>query len=59
MAGLATFLMQYEGGRYREPLARYLQAVYSGKATDSTLADLCKVSYAELDRQYVEFLRGQ
>jgi hypothetical protein len=59
MAGLATFLMQYDGGRYREPLAKYLQAVYSGKATDSTLAELCGESYAVLDRQYLEFLRAE
>src|SRR5690606_30146311 len=57
-AGVATFLMEYDGGRYREPLSRYLQAVYAGKATDSTLAELCGTSYAELDRQYLEFLRG-
>lgn len=57
-AGLATFLMQYDGGRYREPLARYLQAVYSGKANDQTLAELCGVGYGELDRQYREYLRA-
>ena len=57
-AGLATFLMQYDGGRYREPLAQYLQAVYAGKATDSTLADLCGTTFDELDRQYSEFLQN-
>lgn len=57
-AGLATFLMQYDGGRYREPLAQYLKAVYASKPTDATLADLCGTTYGELDRQYSEFLQN-
>ena len=57
-AGLATFLMQFDGGRYRDPLARYLQAVYAGKATEASFADLCGTSDDELDRQYLEFLRN-
>lgn len=56
-AGLATFFMQYEGGRYRQPLARYLQAVYAGNATDNTLSDLCGTTYDQLDQQYLQFLQ--
>ena len=30
-SGLAAFLIDGEQGRYREPLVRYLQAVYAGR----------------------------
>ena len=33
-SGLAAFLMDGEQGRYREPLVRYLQAVYAGRDND-------------------------
>ncbi len=55
-AGLTTFLMHYEGGRYRDALDRYLVAVYTGKADAGTLADLTGVGYDALDRQYRDFL---
>ena len=37
-AGLGAFLMDAEEGRYREPLVRYLKAVYSGRDSGQTLA---------------------
>ena len=37
-AGLADFLMHDAGGRYRDALVRYLEAIYSGRATAGTLA---------------------
>jgi hypothetical protein len=55
-AGLATFFMQAEQGRYREPWVRYLTAIYTGRATPTTLAELTDQSYEELDRQYRAFL---
>ena len=55
-AGLADFLMHADGGRYRDPLARYLGAVYAGRATPATLAELSGTAYAELDREYRAFM---
>ena len=57
-AGLATFLMHYDSGRYRDALDRYLVAVYTGKAGPTTLAELTGVGYDQLDRQYRQFLAG-
>ena len=59
-AGLAMFLMQADGGRYRQPLMEYLQAVYanSSRATDQTLAKLTGTSYEKLDRQYYDYLKS-
>lgn len=58
-AGLSHFLMHYDGGRYREAVVRYLLAVYTDRATPSTLAQLTGMKYAELDRQYREFMQQQ
>ncbi len=55
-AGLATFLMHYDDGRYRGALGRYLLAVYNGKANATTLSDLTGVEYERLDREYRAFL---
>jgi len=55
-AGLAHFLVHYEGGRYRDALVAYLDAVYSGRDTPTTLADLAGTSFAELDRRYREWM---
>jgi hypothetical protein len=58
VAGLATFFMHYDDGRYRDALIEYLQRVYSGQDSPSTLSELTGVSYDELDEQYLEYLRG-
>jgi hypothetical protein len=58
-AGLSDFLMHDGGGRYREPLVRYLDAVYSGRATTRTLAELTGVSFETLDRQYRESMSAE
>jgi hypothetical protein len=55
-AGLADFLMHVDRGRYREALVRYLSAIYSGRATNRTLSELCGTSYETLDRQYRDFM---
>jgi hypothetical protein len=55
-AGQADFLMHFEQGAYREALIRYLQAIYSGKATPRSLAELAGTDYTTLDRQYRQFM---
>ncbi len=55
-AGLAHFLVHYEGGRYRDALVAYLSAVYSGRDNPNTLAQLTGSSCAELDGQYRRFM---
>ena len=55
-AGLGHFLVHYDGGRYRDALVAYLPAVYSRSDNPNTLAQLTGTSYAELDRQYRQFL---
>jgi len=57
LAGLGHFLIHYEGGRYRDALIAYLDAVYSGRDTPNTLARLTGTPYPQLDRQYREFLQ--
>jgi hypothetical protein len=60
-AGLAQFFMQYDNGRYRDALVAHLAELYSGnprkREFPTGLDELTGVSYADLDRQYGEFLR--
>ncbi|REK11925.1 MAG: hypothetical protein DWQ37_12950 [Planctomycetota bacterium] len=56
-AGLADFLMHADDGRYRDALAGYLAAIYGGRASEGTLAELTGKEYEALDcayRQYME-----
>ena len=55
-AGLANFLVHYEGGRYRDALVAYLDTVYNGRDTPETLSRLTGTSYGELDKQYRRFM---
>jgi len=57
-SGLAAFLLDGEQGRYREPLVRYLQAVYAGRDNDGSLHDATETSYNDLDAQYRRFLES-
>jgi hypothetical protein len=57
-AGLANFLVHYDGGRYRDVLVAYLVAVYTGRDTPSTLPQLAGNSFSELDKQYRQFLES-
>ncbi len=57
-AGLTQFLIHYDGGRYRDALVAYLSAVYSGADSPALLAKLTGTSYAELDKQYREYLES-
>jgi hypothetical protein len=58
-AGLSAFLMDADDGRYREPLVRYLNEVYSGRDNENSLRHAAGGSYDELDaayRRYIESL---
>jgi hypothetical protein len=57
-AGLSAFLMDGEQGRYREKLIRYLGAVYAGRDTARSLADIAEVSYQDLDWQYRRYIQS-
>jgi hypothetical protein len=57
-AGLSTLLMHAENGRYREPLVRYLKAVYSGRDRELTLAESTGQSFDELDAAYRRFMES-
>jgi hypothetical protein len=61
-AGLAHFFMHYNGGRYRDALVEHLSEIYRAgprqRMAVRSLADLTGVSFAELDRQYEEYMRS-
>lgn len=57
-AGLAEFLVHYDGGRYRDALVAYLCDLYTGRDTPQTLARLTGASYHQLDRQYRQFIEA-
>jgi hypothetical protein len=57
-AGLTQFLVHYDGGRYRDALVAYLSAVYSGADTPVILAQLTGASFADLDKQYREYIKS-
>ncbi len=57
IAGQADFLMNGEGGRYRESFVEYLTRVYRGTADSDTLARLCKRPATELDDAYRRHLQ--
>ena len=56
-AGMTSFLIHYDGGRYRGALVAYLAEVYSGRNDRGALARLTGASYEELDRQYRAYLK--
>jgi hypothetical protein len=56
--GLTAFLMQAQDGRFREPLVRYLKAVYAGRDDSETLANLVGLSYSDLDAEYRRFMES-
>lgn len=56
MAAMTSFLVYHDGGRYRDALVACLTAVYSGNQDPAILSQLTGESYAELDRQYREFI---
>jgi hypothetical protein len=56
-AGLATFFVEGQGGRYREAFVELLRQIYAGRDEPGTLERLSGESYRELDRQYEQYLR--
>lgn len=57
-AGLTHFLIHYEGGRYRDALVAYLNAVYNGRDNVLTLPQLTGVGFHDLDAQYRQFIES-
>ena len=55
-AGMASFLLESDGGRYREAVVDYLQAIYGNKDTTTTLAQVTGRSFAELDAEYQAYI---
>lgn len=55
--GLASFLMHYDHGRYREALMAYLRQIYYGRDTRHSLAELTGQSFDTLDKQYIQYCR--
>jgi len=58
LAGLSAFLMDAREARYREPLVRYLTAVYAGRDDPQSLATLTGRSYGGLDAEYRQFIES-
>jgi hypothetical protein len=56
--GLTAYLMHAQDGRFREPLVRYLSAVYAGRGDGETLAELTGQNYEELDVEYRRFMES-
>ncbi len=58
---LAHFFMHYDDGRYRDALIEHLSQLYRGarrrRVAVQSLAELTGVDFAELDRQYGEYVR--
>lgn len=54
--GLATFCMQAEGGKHREPFVDYLTAVYTGQDQPESLSRLLDRPFERLDEEYLKFL---
>jgi hypothetical protein len=59
LAGLTTFFMHAEDGRYRQPLVDYLADVYTSRTDETSLARLAGQSYEQLDLQYRRFLESR
>jgi hypothetical protein len=55
-SGLAAFLIDAEGGRYREPLVEYLQLIYAGRDNKESLATATGASYEDLDAAYRRYV---
>ena len=55
-AGLATFLIDGRQGQYRPALVKLLQLIYTGHDRPTSLQELTGQDFADLDRQYQEFI---
>jgi hypothetical protein len=57
IAGMTSFLIHYDDGRYRDALVACLAAIYGGSQDADLLAQKTGVSYADLDKQYRAYMR--
>jgi hypothetical protein len=57
-AGLASFFIDGQGGKYRAAFRELLAAIYAGRDEPGTLAQLTGRSYEELDGEYLRFMQG-
>jgi hypothetical protein len=57
-AGLASFFIDGQQGKYRDAFRRLLAEIYAGRDEPGTLARLTGRSYEELDGEYLEFLES-
>ena len=56
-AGLATFLVHGQGGKYRPALVKLLQLIYTGRDKSTSLQQLTGSDFAILDQQYREYIQ--
>ncbi len=57
IAAMTSFLVHYEGGRYRDVLISCLVATYDGNQDPELLARATSTNYAELDKQYRAYMK--
>lgn len=57
-AGLASFFIDGQSGKYREAFRELLAAIYAGRDEPGTLAKLTGWSYEELDGEYLDFMQS-
>lgn len=55
--GLATFLMHGKNGEYRPALVRLLKLIYKGRDKADSLEKVTGRTFAQLDAEYLEFIR--
>jgi hypothetical protein len=57
-AGLASFFIDYDGGRYRDAFRKALATIYAGRDRPDTLIEAAGRSFDELDREYLEYMQS-
>jgi hypothetical protein len=57
IAAMTSFLVHYDGGRYRDAVVKCLAAIYDGNQDPGLLARATGTDYAELDKQYREYMK--
>ena len=57
IAAMTSFLVHYDDGRYRDALVSCLAAIYDGSQDPDLLARATGTSYAELDKQYQDYMK--
>jgi hypothetical protein len=57
IAGMTSFLVHFDNGRYRDALVATLAATYDGSQDADLLARMTGVNYDRLDKQYHVYMR--